>query len=193
MEPRNFTQLFAYSRMTMNQDNVGELIRLCDEVEMRHRVLIRHGIASIEQKLSEMVSNRKSKGLQLALVLKKFQAVADLLSMHIQKEELVTLPYIRKLTQCSRSGSKPPAANFTTVLTPLGFAADEHREALEGVLEIRTLTENYRLPNNENAELSALFGMIEEFERTLKMSIKIESEVLFPKAINLETELNDIY
>ena len=177
----------------MNQDHIDGLITLCDDVEMRHHVLIRQSMSTIEQKLTEMVPQQEVYLLLLKKILRRFQLVADGLSMHIQKEEMVILPYIRKLVQCSRSGSKPPKANFPTISIPMNFAHEEHREVLEGVLEIRTLTENYRLPDNENAELSELFGMLEEFERTLKQSIKIESEVLFPKAINLETELNDIY
>ena len=177
----------------MNQDHIDGLISLCDDVEMRHNVHIRQSVSTIEQKLTEMVRQREVKNPLLEQILRRFQLVADGLSMHIQKEEMVILPYVRKLVQCSRSGSKPPRANFPTISIPMNFADEEHREMLEGVLEIRTLTENYRLPNNENVELSELFGMLEEFERTLKRSIQIESEVLFPKAINLETELNDIY
>jgi regulator of cell morphogenesis and NO signaling len=61
-----------------------------------------------------------------------------------------------------------------------------HDDEMEG---IRRLTSNYQLPPNSPISMKILYHELQRFEKELIIHAKIENELLFPKAMELEKEV----
>lgn len=167
------------------------LTDICNEVEKEHHALIRKSIAEIEAMLVNLVEDEAETFPFLVQAFEQFQEVSDLLAMHIQKEELIILPYIRKLEECASKRMSPPEAHFPTLRIPIEFIDKEHELIVEGLLGIRSYTTNYFIPAHADNVLSELYSSMKKFEQTLIRVVKIEGETLYPKAIKLEAELHN--
>jgi regulator of cell morphogenesis and NO signaling len=65
----------------------------------------------------------------------------------------------------------------------------EHETVGESFEKIRTLTNDYALPDDACASYNLLYRMLDEFEEDLHVHIHLENNILFPKAVKLEKEL----
>jgi regulator of cell morphogenesis and NO signaling len=66
----------------------------------------------------------------------------------------------------------------------------EHESANHTVAELRRLTLDFQPPDWACATHIALFAGLREFETDLKQHVHLENDVLFPRAIKMEGELN---
>ena len=66
----------------------------------------------------------------------------------------------------------------------------EEEHAVAGAWKIRTLSNDYALPDDACASYSLLFKMLNDFEEDLHIHVHLENNILFPKAIALEKHLN---
>jgi len=66
----------------------------------------------------------------------------------------------------------------------------EHESANYLVAALRPLTLGFQPPEWACATHIALFGGLKEFETDFKQHVHLENDVLFPRAIEMEAELN---
>ncbi len=114
---------------------------------------------------------------------------AELLG-HMVKEERVLFPYIKDLVLADKNEQVKQAAHFGTVQNPINMMEMEHELVGKNLEEIRMLSDNYTLPADGCASYSLLYKMLDEFENDLHLHIHLENNILFPKAIDLEKNLN---
>ncbi len=60
----------------------------------------------------------------------------------------------------------------------------------KNLAEMRELSSNYLLPDDACASYSLMYRMLDEFEEDLHLHIHLENNIIFPKAIQLEKQLN---
>jgi len=85
----------------------------------------------------------------------------------------------------------PPAHTcFRSVAQPVSKMMQEHESANHIVAELRRITLGFQPPAWACAAHIALFAGLSEFEADLKQHVHLENDVLFPRAIELEAELN---
>ena len=85
------------------------------------------------------------------------------LEPHMFKEERILFPAIRQLEQ----SSDPPAFPFGTVANPIGMMEHEHDNAGEALASIRTLTSDYRVPEDAcNTYRAMLDGLRRSWKST---------------------------
>ena len=116
-----------------------------------------------------------------------FQRLAADLRPHMFKEEQVLFPYIARL-EAAASGNQPaPFAPFGTVNNPIRMMMLEHDMAGTLMRELRVVTSDYKTPPDACISYQTLYQAFENFEKDLHQHIHLENNVLFPKAIELET------
>lgn len=89
---------------------------------------------------------------------------------HMGKEEDVLFPAIK-------SGKGATAAG------PMAIMEDEHLAAGEALARIRTLTEDFRVPDGACNTWRALWHGLEALEKTMHIHIHLENNILFPRAL----------
>lgn len=118
-----------------------------------------------------------------------FRQLANELLMHMQKEEMVLFPYIKKLVAAEASGGCDDGACFGTIASPIAVMEMEHETAGIILKQLERLSSGYTAPDDACNTFRVLYGKLKEFEDDLHMHIHLENNILFPKSIALEQEL----
>jgi len=106
------------------------------------------------------------------------EMTSDLLP-HMLKEEQVLFPYVLEPT---------PRPFFGTVRNPIRMMQLEHETAGEKLVEMRELTMDYAIPDDACASYRALYDGLIELEADLHQHIHLENNILFPRALKIETD-----
>ena len=112
------------------------------------------------------------------------------LTSHMVKEEKILFPYIKTLVAAKDHTQPLQATHFGSVQNPINMMEMEHELVGENLEEIRQLSHNYLLPEDACASYSLLYRLLSEFEEDLHLHIHIENNILFPKALEIEKQIN---
>jgi regulator of cell morphogenesis and NO signaling len=119
-----------------------------------------------------------------------FKLLCADLRPHMFKEEQVLFPYILSMTEAKANDQPGPFAPFGTVNNPIRMMMREHDNAGQLLRELRALTSDYEVPADACISYRTLYQAMEAFEKDLHQHIHLENNILFPKALELETALN---
>lgn len=115
---------------------------------------------------------------------------------HIYEEEDTLFAYILTLKKAKKQAAgKPLSQEMTAVLQQKSHGktiADyerEHREEDNEMNGMRELTNQYDHASSEDLHAKVILDALKSFEGELKIHAKIENDILFPKAMQLETEV----
>ena len=115
-----------------------------------------------------------------------FNDLADELLSHMQKEEQILFPYIKKLVAEESAGQCNDPACFGTVMGPISVMEQEHENAGVILKDLSRLSNGYQVPEDACNTFRVLYGKLKEFEDDLHCHIHLENNILFPKAIEME-------
>ena len=118
-----------------------------------------------------------------------FQAVANELRMHMDKEETILFPYIRQMAMAKHLGELLPLSPFGTIKNPINMMEAEHESAGGNMQAISELSNGYNPPEWACNTYKVLYAKLQEFENDLHQHVHLENNILFPKAIKFEEEL----
>lgn len=161
---------------------------LADYVEKKHHRYVEEKIPEILPLLNKIVSVHGKRHPELEKIADLFQETAGELTMHMKKEELMLFPYIKNLVKAKENGAVP-SSPFGTVANPIQQMMHEHDTEGERFRQIAELTDNYTPPSDACNTYRVTFHLLKEFEDDLHLHIHLENNILFPKAITLEAEL----
>ena len=119
-----------------------------------------------------------------------FKLLCADLRPHMFKEEQVLFPYILSMTEAEENTQAAPFAPFGTVNNPIRMMMREHDNAGDILRELRALTSDYEVPGDACISYQTLYQALEGLEKDLHQHIHLENNILFPKALELETTLN---
>jgi regulator of cell morphogenesis and NO signaling len=111
------------------------------------------------------------------------------LTHHLAKEEHVLFPYITKLEEAKTSGGALPHGCFGSVTNPIAMMTSEHDAAGELLAKIEKLTDNFTTPASACPTYLAYYAGLKEFEQDLHQHIHLENNILFPRAVELESAM----
>jgi regulator of cell morphogenesis and NO signaling len=114
------------------------------------------------------------------------EALADDLLPHMKKEEFVLFPYVQALDAACLARRPAPRAPFGAVANPVRMMMAEHEGTGELLRQLRAKTDGYTPPAGACATWRALYAGLQALERDLFQHMHLESNVLFPRAIELD-------
>jgi regulator of cell morphogenesis and NO signaling len=125
---------------------------------------------------------------ELVSVLKLVQDIDEELSSHMDEEEKVLFPNIKKIVQAKDSGLglTREGKDLESLIEEM---EDEHTSVGSHFDKIRELTGDYTPPADACASYKLLFNLLPEFEDDLHIHIHLENNILFPKAVEMEKSL----
>jgi len=143
-------------------------------------------ILPLAQKVAEVHGAHHS---EVVVIYDLFQQLANELLMHMQKEEMVLFPYIKKLVASEAAGSCNDPSCFGTIASPISVMEQEHETAGIILKQLYRLSGGYTAPEDACNTYRVLYGKLKEFEDDLHRHIHLENNILFPKAIEMEQAL----
>jgi len=127
---------------------------------------------------------------ELGMIRTKLAELAEELTDHLAEEEIVVFPMIAKLEGTKTNAGAEPAESQTSVGNPVSLLIEEHDNAGVLLAEIRSLSRNFIAPEYACTTYHAFFDGLGEFEHDLHRHVHLENNILFPRAIELESVLD---
>jgi regulator of cell morphogenesis and NO signaling len=158
-------------------------------ISTHHTYLIRAlpNIFAHAGKVAEVHGKNHPETIQVVRV---FSDIKEELEVHMQKEEKMLFPYIKRIAEANRNNCETHYPPFGTIANPIRVMEMEHQNAGGLMEEINKLTDNYNPPADACTTYKVLYEELKEFENDLHVHIHLENNILFPKAIELEKKLN---
>jgi regulator of cell morphogenesis and NO signaling len=162
------------------------LRQLADYVVDKHHAYLRNELPFLEERLAKMCTNHGDQRPELFTVQQHLQDLRDDIIAHLGKEEMILFPYIRELEDARDAGLPAPIAPFPSVRFPVRAMTMEHDNAEELLLGLRAATGNYAPPADLCDCGREFYSRLAALDADLTEHIRIENEILFPRAIDLE-------
>lgn len=162
------------------------LDQLADHIQAKHHAYVEAAIGQLKPLLEKICQVHGGRHPELLEVQRAFNDCAGELVMHMKKEEFMLFPYIKKMVKLGKTGNP----HFGSARHPVAMMMEEH--ALEGkrMRKISALTNHYTPPSDACNTYRITFALLKAFEDDLHLHIHLENNILFPKAIETEKELN---
>jgi len=123
---------------------------------------------------------------ELLEIFDSFSHSAMDLSMHLQKEERILFPMIRKIAEAERDGVPLEDNHCGTIQNPIAAMKAEHGIEGERFKNVSELSGGYTVPADGCNTYHTAYEMLKEFEQKLHEHIHLENNILFPKAVEME-------
>lgn len=166
--------------------NSVPLADLIAHIRNTHHQYTRAEIARLQPLFQKVLSVHGKNHPELANLQATFGGLAQELSTHLMKEEMVLFPYVERMEEAILEKSPILPAPFGTVQNPVAMMMHEHDGAGEALREMRAASHGYAAPEDACASYRALYQALAEFEADLHQHIHLENNILFPRAIEME-------
>lgn len=170
--------------------NSWPLDLLADYIEKKHHRYVEEKTVEITPFLQKVVRVHGNQHPELFEIERLFSESAGELAMHMKKEELVLFPFIRKMVLSKQQKREAGVPHYGTVENPIAMMKHDHDVEGERFRKIAELANGYQPPQDACNTYKVTFALLKEFEADLHLHIHLENNILFPKAVNLEKEMN---
>ncbi len=165
----------------------GSLAELISHIVRTHHVFVRTQVPDIASLIEKVNSKHGVNHPELGNIRTVFHGLGEELMAHLMKEENVLFPYIERMEESviQRDPILPPP--FGTVANPVRMMEHEHDNAGIALRILRDASQNFTPPADACTSFRALYTALANFEKDLHQHIHLENNVLFPRAIEMET------
>ena len=163
--------------------NAAPLGDLVDHIVNKHHTYVKAEVPRLQALITKVVGVHGKNHPELEQLQIAFCELAGELGGHLMKEEQILFPYVKQMA--GGAGCGPSC--FGTVQNPIQVMMMEHDNAGEKLHEMRQATSNYILPPDACSSYGALFAALIEFEQDLHEHIHVENNILFPRAVRMES------
>ncbi len=168
--------------------------RLIDFINGQHHSNEAEVLDFIEESIKKLIANPNCNASLISTLKQideKFSDFKDKLIKHCEKEDKILFPYMRKLYELRRDKVfTNTSQNNSFVKKPIQLLEAEHVQASTVLSEIKEITRNFSNQPNAPKEYQKLMEHLKEFEIEFHVHLHIENNILFPKVLALEEQLN---
>ena len=168
----------------------GSLAELISHIVKTHHVFVRTQIPEVERLMEKVYSKHGANHPQLAYLRSIFHGLGQELTTHLMKEEHILFPYIERMEEAAVEHDPILPPPFGTVANPVRMMEHEHESAGVALKALRETSQHYTPPADACTSFKALYTALENFEKDLHQHIHLENNVLFPRALEMETSAN---
>jgi len=150
---------------------------LVDFIVENHHAFVRKAIPELEALLDKVCERHGHDATELLAIHEVFSDLSEELIQHMEKEELVLFPAIKRLDM--EQDDRHPLGKF--IQAPIVAMEEEHQAAGELVKLLRTLSDNYTPPEFACPTFRVTFQRLKEFDEDLMKHIHLENNILFER------------
>jgi regulator of cell morphogenesis and NO signaling len=163
------------------------LAALIAHIRTTHHKYTREEIARLGPLFKKVCSVHGGNHPELLQVYEAFQGLAQELSAHMMKEEMILFPYIIRMEAAVAGQEAIAPAPFGSVQNPVAMMEHEHDSAGNALRIIKQASNGYSTPIDSCISYQTLYRALAEFETDLHQHIHLENNILFPRAVAMET------
>ncbi len=165
------------------------LTSLSAHIVETHHVFTKQELPRLEKLLDKVCSRHGANHPELSLLREAFLHLKQDLIPHLLREEQVLFPYIVRMEEAVASNGEIPPPFFATVQNPVRMMMTEHDTAGDLLREMRQISGNYTPPSDACISYQTLYRALADFEADLHQHIHLENNILFPRAVELESQV----
>lgn len=165
---------------------IGELTRY---IEAYHHHYTIENIRFIKTSLDRLVRLHADQYPELIEIKNTFEELTGPLMIHMQHEEFIVFPYIRQL---AKKGKRVNTSIYRSANSPISGMLTDHDKGQAYLKKLDALTHHYAAPIEEGNAFRVTYAAMRELEKDLHTHIMLESEVLFPRAVEMEIRVSDL-
>lgn len=155
---------------------------LADHIEATHHAYLRAELPRLEAMIAKVVKAHGARHPELAALQGVFAGCRAELADHMEKEERVLFPWVRRLEAGKAGSGYPP----WSVARPVACMEHEHEAVGRALERMRELTGGYRPPEGACTTYRAMLHALAELEADTHRHVHKENSILFPRAVELE-------
>jgi regulator of cell morphogenesis and NO signaling len=186
MENIKNTSVIEFATSDLESMNCSQL---SDYVVQKHHQYAIKAIAQIKPLIEKVVAMNATDHPQMKSIKDYFRLISNELQLHMQKEELVLFPYIHKLVLADKDGTQLTTPGFGSIKSPVSVMLTEHETIGIMAQKVVRLSSGFKAPADVNDTVLELYARLKEFDEDLQEHVRLENDILFPKAIELEQKL----
>ena len=166
--------------------NAEPLSDLIAHIKNTHHKYTREEIARLAPLAEKVLGVHGKNHPELGEIRAIFADLAQELTMHLMKEEMMLFPYIERLEESAIEKQPVLPPPFGTVRNPVAMMMHEHDDAGSALRALRRLSNNYTAPADACVSFQTLYQALSELEADLHQHIHLENNILFRRAVKLE-------
>lgn len=155
---------------------------LINHILMKHHAYLWSELPKISELTTKILRVHGEGHPELFKVHRLFHMVKMELEEHLVKEETYQYPAIRNYEE---SGSKEDLDKAVKIIKEL---EDEHSEAGHILKELRTVTGDFKLPEDACATYELTYNKLQELEADVFQHVHLENNILFPRLFELQAQ-----
>ena len=168
----------------------GSLGELISHIVKTHHVYMRTQIPEVERLMEKVYSKHGANHPELAHIRSLFHGLGQELTTHLMKEENILFPYIERMEESVLQHDPILPPPFGTVANPVRMMEHEHDNAGLVLRALRDASQGYTPPADACTSFQALYTALANFEKDLHQHIHLENNMLFPRALQMESGAN---
>ncbi len=176
-------------RVSSDDPATWSLSALVDYIVAKHHVFTRDELERLDLLFDKVCAAHGARHPELVEMRGVFHELTADLVPHMLKEEQVLFPYVKCLEAAARSGDRMRPPFFGTVRNPVRMMQLEHDSAGTLLARLRALGSAYLAPEDACMSFRTLYGALADLEADLHQHIHLENNILFPRAVALESGL----
>ena len=166
---------------------IEPLAALIAHIQNTHHKYTREELARLGLLFQKVCSAHGKNHPELLEIREVFRAVAQELTAHMMKEEMILFPYIVSMEAAVTRKEIIARGPFGSVQNPVSMMEHEHDSAGNALRAMRQATNGYSAPADSCVSYQTLYKALAMFEADLHQHIHLENNILFPRAIAIET------
>lgn len=154
-----------------------------------HHTYFYQTIPVLQMELATFAAGHQEKLPGINKVPETFEKLSALLVIHNKHEEEIIFPYIGQIADAYRRREVYGNLFVRTLRKPLNNIQLEHTEIDKLANELKDFTNEFTFPENACTTHKLLYRKLSEFYDNLVQHKYLETKILFPQAISIETRL----
>jgi regulator of cell morphogenesis and NO signaling len=143
----------------------------------RHHAYVREALPRLGQLVDKVARAEGEAHPELNEVAATFRRLQAALTAHLEQEEAVVFPRVRRLAQGSESGARAELAGLLSKLEA------DHVQAAADLAALHDLTRGYVAPEGACNSHRAMLDGLRELEQDTHRHVHLENNVLFPRVL----------
>ena len=174
--PNTSAKQMPFNEMTCEQ--------LIGYILINHHFYVKQIMPTIAGHLEKVANKHGQRFPYMVEVYRLFLEVQSEMTSHMQKEEKILFPRIKKVEEMI-TGENTSIISTIDLEGPITVMMNEHDHAGDVLYKIRNLTNNYQEPVGACTTFKVVLNELKEFEEDLHKHVHLENFHLFPKALEL--------
>jgi regulator of cell morphogenesis and NO signaling len=158
---------------------------LIEHILQKHHTFTRSQLALIQELASKVERRYGAAHPEIQKLNEMLATVSSELVHHLFCEENMLFPYIEQLEGKQKGLFAVP---FDSIQQPIARMLQEHSQTGDEFRTLREITSNYQAPDDACTTYRALYRGLKDLEHDLYQHIHLENNILFPRALALESE-----